>query len=269
MGKEDFLPLNTLSHPRASWPLSLTYTQGPKGGFGEEQEEPSYLNTRLCLVSVLCLSTQHPGETIHKGTNLYLMTSLKWPNMWGGTGRYSRQRPLGWQNPLHKSGYRFAVQRTICLLIYMNIFIYWGGPVQPTYTPSTARGPMWDGVRHCYILLFRFCFFTEDRVFWVGRSGVQQSSNSCLQNAPLTGHTHFSAAHTPGPPEKGLTFASAPKPYSVSFRIEKELTSQCCCVKKICRLNLYLLTMPHFHNRWSVYPSILKGVNVEEHCLDD
>lgn len=40
--------------------------------------------------------------------------------------------------------------------------------MQPTYTPSTARGPMWDGVRHCYILLFRFCFLS----FFHGGQGV-------------------------------------------------------------------------------------------------
>lgn len=146
--------------------------------------------------------------------------------------------PFRWQTPHHKSVYWFAVQRTVYVFIWTYLFI---GEAQcniphPFHCQRAKQCGM--VLKHC-LFCSRFFFswlFAEDRVFWVGRSGAQQSSKVMFTKQPptLTGKFPFVCCSYAWPlQKKGWTFASAPKPCSASFRTGEDLTTQCCSAKKL------------------------------------
>lgn len=79
--------------------------------------------------------------------------------------------------------------------------------MQHTTPLSLPEGQaMWDGVKTLFnfVLDFFSWLFAEDRVFWVGRSGAQQSSKVTFTKQPptLTGKFPFVCCSYAWPPRK-------------------------------------------------------------------
>lgn len=97
---------------------------------------------------------------------------------------------------------------SVYLFIWTYLFI---GEAQcnlrtPLPLPEGRCGMVLDIVIFCSLDFVSFLFFTEDRVFWVGRSGVQQSPKLMFTKRPSRrAYPLFCCSYT-WPPRKGLDF---------------------------------------------------------------